>query len=332
MITVLTRRFSRHALPKPNLVYFLWRFVANGVRTCRASLTGVSHSDVPTIAKELSAQGIVVASSERFLTENGQQGLREATSKILETSRRADVEAAVTVAGMGGDRQKKFMVSLVSYPDGVPASDPVLKVALDRKLLEIVAAYLGLWPVLHSVDAWLNYPTDGPPEISQLWHRDPEDLKLVKAFIYLNEVDERCGPFTYIPKTHPFGAETVKSAKLEKKKRIPDERMTRVFPPDSWRICVGGANTMILADTLGYHRGGKPIVGRRIVLTFTYTSGTPITDRPIRVDGTPKWIKSGIQKAAVKPLLTVPRRPVEGKGHKRRARPESTTARTSPRA
>jgi hypothetical protein len=320
MITAVTRPFSRRALSKPNLVYFLWRFVANGIRTCRAVVAGSSDSDVRTIASELNTEGIVVAASERFLTQDGRQGLREAASKILETSRSAAVEARVTGTAVDDERQKKFMVNLVSYADGVPASDPVLRVALDTKLLEIVAAYLGLWPVLHSVDAWLNYPTDGPPEISQLWHRDPEDLKLVKVFIYLNDVDERCGPFTYIPKTHPFGAETVKSASLEKKKRIHDERMTRVFPPDSWRICVGGANTMILADTLGYHRGGKPIVGRRILLTFTYTSGTPITDRPIRVDGMPKWISSGIQKAAVRPLLTVPRRPVERKGEKRRAR------------
>ena len=320
MITVMTRRFSRHALPKPNLAYFLWRFVANGTRTCRAMLSGVSHSDVPTIARELTAQGIVVAPSERFLTEAGRQALREVASKVLATSRSEEVEAVVAGAAVGGERQKKFVVNLVSYPDGVPASDPVLKVALDTKLLEIVSAYLGLWPVLHSVDAWLNFPTENPPEISQLWHRDPEDLRLVKAFIYLNDVDDRCGPFTYIPGTHPFGAETAKSAKLERKKRIPDDRMTRVFPPDSWRVCVGEANTMILADTLGYHRGGKPIVGRRILLTFTYTSGTPITDRPIRVDGAPQWIASGIQKAAVKPLLTAPRRPVERKRHKKRDR------------
>src|SRR5687768_17819152 len=105
MITVMTRRFSRHALPKPNLVYFLWRFVANGVRTGRAVLTGVSHRDVPTIARELTAQGIVVGPSERFLTEDGRQALREAASKILETSRSEEVEAVVTGAAGGGERQ-----------------------------------------------------------------------------------------------------------------------------------------------------------------------------------------------------------------------------------
>ena len=36
MITALTRPLSRRALPQPNLVYYLWRFVANGPRTFRA--------------------------------------------------------------------------------------------------------------------------------------------------------------------------------------------------------------------------------------------------------------------------------------------------------
>jgi hypothetical protein len=98
------------------------------------------------------------------------------------------------------------------------------------------------------MNPWLNYPTDRPPEVSQLWHRDPGDLQLVKAFVYLVDVNERCGPFTYIPRTHPFGAETAKARHLETKKRPPNNRMSRVFPPESWRVRTGSANTMILAD------------------------------------------------------------------------------------
>ncbi len=65
----------------------------------------------------------------------------------------------------------------------------------------------------------------------------------------------------------------------------------------------GPAGTMILADTRGYHRGGKPMVGRRILITLTYTSGAPITSRRIWVSGAPTWVDSAMQRAAVKPLL-----------------------------
>ena len=320
MITALTRRFSRRfsrrALPQPNLTYFLWRFVANGMRTCRAVLTPTSFADVPAIAQELARQGIVVGAGDAFLTEDGRGALREATSRILERGRSEEVEAVVTGAASVPERQKEFLVHLASYPDGMPADDPLLKVALDRKLLEIVSSYLGLWPCLHSVGAWLNYPTGAPAQISQLWHRDPEDLRLIKVFIYLADVDDRCGPFTYIPRTHPFGEEAVRAQKLEKKKRVPDDRMNRVFPPESWRVCTGPAGTMILADTLGYHRDGKPTAGRRILITFTYTSGTPMTDRPLHVSGRPAWISAAIQRQAVKPLLRKTRPPAARKKKK----------------
>jgi hypothetical protein len=186
----------------------------------------------------------------------------------------------------------------------MPATDPLLRVALDQQLLEVVSGYLGLWPCLHSVAAWLNYPTDAPPELSQLWHRDPEDLKLLKAFIYLTDVDDECGPFTYVPGTHPFGARNQTLARLKTKQRLTDETMASSLPPAEWRVCTGKAQTLILADTVGYHRGGKPTAGhRRILITFTYTSSTPITERRLRVRAVPAWATSALQRFAVKPLV-----------------------------
>ena len=330
MITALTRRFSRRALPKRNFVYFLWRFVANGPRTYRALVNPASHGDTPAIGRELTSEGIVVGPSDRFLSMEGQRALREAACGVLQTSASEAVAATVSGRASTGDRQKEFLVDLVSYPEGMPSDDPILMVALDKKLLEIVSSYLGLWPCLHSVSAWLNYPTDSPPQTSQLWHRDPEDLRLIKAFIYLTDVDEQCGPFTYIPRTHPFGPEAASAQRLENKKRFTDDRMTRTFPPASWRVCTGGANTMILADTLGYHRGGKPTTGRRILITFTYTSGAPITDRPLSVDRMPTWVSSDIQRWAVKPLLGRPTHTSKNQKKKKKGQSKSGKARDQP--
>jgi hypothetical protein len=95
----------------------------------------------------------------------------------------------------------------------------------------------------------------------------------------------------------------MKAHKYEKKKRVPDDRMSRLFPPNTWLVCTGPAKTMILADTLGYHRGGKPTNGVRILVTFTYTSGTPMIRPTLRIEGHPAWMSSAIQRCAVKPLL-----------------------------
>jgi hypothetical protein len=56
---------------------------------------------------------------------------------------------------------------------------------------------------------------------------------------------------------------------------------------------------MILADTVGYHRGGKPTNGNRILITFTYTSGAPLSDRRLQVSGRPTWVMDDRQRLAL---------------------------------
>ena len=303
MITRLTRRFQRRPLAKPNLVYFLWRFAANATRAYRAWATPVCFSDTPPIVQELTEQGIAVGPSERFLGDEGSRALSRAADIILDASRSDAVKAIV--AGLAPARRKKdFRIDLMSHR--IAADSPLLKTALDTKLLEIVGSYLGLWPCLHSIGAWLNYPTNAAAASSQLWHHDPEDLKVIKVFIYLEDVNEENGPFTYVPRTHPFGANVAEAERHGKKERLSDEQVSGVFSPQTWRVCTGPAHTMILADTLGYHRGGKPIAGTRILVTFTYTSGTPLVQPSIWLRGTPDWISSDIQRLAVKQLGTAP--------------------------
>lgn len=299
----LTRRFSRQALATPNFAYFVWRYVGNGVRTAGSLLTRRSAAGASAIA-ELRREGIVAGASERFLTPDGQQALAEAREQLLARSRADAVQQVVDGDRRGDKRKKDFLVHLASYRHGMASTDPLLRIALDQQLLEVVSGYLGLWPCLHSVGAWLNYPTDALPELSQLWHRDPEDLKLLKAFIYLTDVEEDCGPFTYIPGTQPFGPGNEALGTLKRKQRLSDEIMAAALPREAWRVCTGKAQTLILADTVGYHRGGKPAPGRhRILITFTYTSATPMTERKLRVNALPAWATSALQRFAVKPLV-----------------------------
>ena len=302
MITRLTARFERRPLAKANLPYVLWRFVANANRTSRALLTRNRFDDTRVIARELRADGIAVRPSDTFLSEEGRLALSHASAGIVEATRAPDVQAVVSgVAPPKG--VKDFRIDLIAR--GIPARSPLLKVALDVRLLEIVAAYLGMWPSLHSIGAWLNYPTAAAAASSQLWHHDPEDLKIIKTFIYLEDVAEENGPFTYIPGTHPFGRHVALGAKY-KKSGVADAQLSGGFPSTTWRVCTGPANTMILADTVGYHRGGKPMRGTRLLVTFTYTSGTPMVQPSIWLKGTPDWIASPIQQMAVRRLGHAP--------------------------
>jgi hypothetical protein len=279
---------------------FWWRYVSNTKRTWRSWQAPRCYTDSIRIGQEIAEQGIVVGPSDRFLSTEGGKLLTEARELVLGISRSDEVQAIVA-RGMSDDTLN-YVIPLVRFENEHSADSPLVRLALDKKLLEIVSCYLGLWPRLYRISAWLNFPTAGKAQKSQLWHRDRHDLKIVKVFIYLVDVDENCGPFTYIPATHRHQAQAELGLKQDDK-NITDEEMSLKLPAHSWQICTGPPYTMILADTMGYHRGGKPTKGNRILITFTYTSGTPFKDGRFRVTGQPAWNMDGIQSEALRLIL-----------------------------
>lgn len=292
------RTMKRRALTRPDLNYFRWRYLRNGRRTYQAWQARKFRSEpVAKVAREIAERGIVIGPADQFLSPEGRRALAEASASILELSRSEEVLAAVI--GKGAKNGKDYLVRLVPWEQEHSAESALIRLGLDQTLLETVAAYLGMWPRLHAVGAWLNFPTENEAKEAQLWHRDPEDLRTIKVFIYLDDVNEENGPFCYIPGTHPFssGAGIVPAHKH--KKRILDEEMIGAFPQESWLACTGPANTMIIADTVGFHRGGKPKQRNRVLITFTYTSGTPLVKRVLQISGQPTWIRHPIQSFAL---------------------------------
>ena len=295
---MLSRSMKRRALTRPNLAYLRWRYISNGVRTWKARQDQPSYAESTQIAQELSENGIVTGKTDRFLDQEGREAFVKASELLLGIVRGPEIQATLS-KGHSGD-SKDYLVYVVPWDQMHTADSPLLRLALDKKLLEIVSRYFGMWPRLHAIGAWLNLPSSAEAKHSQLWHRDPEDMKLLKVFIYLVDVDEKCGPFSYVPKTQPFGAKAAISPKYVDRKRILDDDMRAAIPENEWMTCTGPAGTMVLADTVGFHRGGKPIVGYRLLITFTYTSGAPIGGgRLLKYDRTPDWATDAMQQYAL---------------------------------
>ncbi len=277
---------KRTAVSSPNLPYLLWRYVANAGRTQKSAFRK-AEPDIAPIVNEMNRAGIIVDKSSSFLSPQGQQLLDAISGKIV-ASAKSD-EIGVRKQNAAGEKKESFLIHLVPQDHPHGADSELLKLALDQKLLRIVSAYLGMWPRLHAINVWLNFPTPDDAKESQLWHRDPEDMRTVKTFIYLADVGENTGPFSYIPTTQPFGALSSIIPPAAHMGRITDEEMAAAIPRDKWRACTGLAGTMVLADTIGFHRGGKPKQGERILVSFSYTSGTPMSRRKLNVPAVPDW-------------------------------------------
>jgi hypothetical protein len=168
---------------------------------------------------------------------------------------------------------KEFVVRKYAYGVKLGLDDPWLRLGTEARLLDIANAYLGMWSKLEYVDLWFTPPVRSEErQSSQRWHRDFNDRHLLKAFIYLVDVDEETGPFEYVPRSapggeldglwpwRPLGENYPPQDELEQ--QIADRAVTFTAP----------RGTIIFCNTCGFHRGGFASGRPRVLATFTWDS------------------------------------------------------------
>jgi hypothetical protein len=205
---------------------------------------------------------------------------------------------ASTEAALEGDREalrvragKEFVVRLHSYGVELEADDPWLAACLSHRMLDIANSYLGLWSKLEYVDIWYSVPqaVDADRKASQRWHRDFNDKHLLKAFLYLVDVDEGNGPFEYVPGSAPGGryGDAWPWRPLGEN-YPPDGELEKKIPKDGIRTFTAPKATLIFCNTSGFHRGGFATERPRVLATVTYSSPASLaslTERSFRYTG-----------------------------------------------
>lgn len=102
-----------------------------------------------------------------------------------------------------GASKKAFWSRLLDgdLVDGkLPVESPFTRFALQPRLLAMLAESFGTLPLLDYVLLTLSRPTEGELAQSQLWHRDHDDVRTIKLFVYLTDVRSAAdGPFSFLP-------------------------------------------------------------------------------------------------------------------------------------
>jgi len=134
------------------------------------------------------------------------------------------------------------------------------KFALQDEILGIANGYMGLHSQLRYYNVWHTLANTGPARESQLWHRDRDDYLTCKVFLYLNDVDEGAGPFTYAKGTHPKGKNHAEPPfTLEGTvKRSDDTQMAIVAPRETWLKATGRKAQSFLPTRADTTKAGKP--------------------------------------------------------------------------
>jgi len=214
-------------------------------------------ADDSLLIKEITAKGAFITNEENLSIPSTSTILQSA-EKLLPRLRESRVDKDdITIHATSAQ--------IMDYPE-------LFLWGLEERLLDIAENYLGLPVAYHGV----YFRRDIANQIhdrSRLWHVDMEDRRVLKVIVYLNDINDECGPFQYISK--PLSALFCDSLKYSYG-YLKDETVQSVIPISDWQSCVGKKGTVIFADTGSVlHRGKIPLELDRYTLFFDYTSRQP---------------------------------------------------------
>jgi len=213
------------------------------------------------IVDELQRNGIAITTLEALLSNDPLPSLM-----MTWISDRSPVENTAS--------KKKFLREYWPLVPTLDFSNPFLRFALHNDILGIVNAYMGMWSRLTQYDLRKTLPVmDKGPVQSQRWHRDPEEKRILKIFVYLNDVDSDAGPFTFARKsTHGNTHGKVFPQRPPEGCYPAEEDVRKAIPASDIQSFTGRAGTVIFCDTSGLHFGGRATMKERIMSTTAYNS------------------------------------------------------------
>ncbi|MFO0990568.1 MAG: phytanoyl-CoA dioxygenase family protein [Hyphomicrobiales bacterium] len=168
----------------------------------------------------------------------------------------------------GGTSRKAFMMQAAEGAAMNRYTD-IMRAAVARPVLDAVAEYLGEVPILGNVTIMVSVPNNTQVG-SQLYHLDFADEKQIKLFIYVDEVTQDNGPFTFTPIS--VTNELIKAYGYDRGRLTIDEVEKAVGTEKEIQV-TGPAGTALLCDTSRcLHYGSNRNKTTRIVLLIQYVA------------------------------------------------------------
>jgi abequosyltransferase len=146
------------------------------------------------------------------------------------------------------------------------------------RLLAIVENYIGLPVAFQGVHLRRDF-ANPTPVTTELWHRDQEDRRIVKIFVYLTDATEEYGPLEYIPK-HRLSWWTEMRLRFtlwrRKDRGLNDAEMAKIAPPSLWQRASVPQGGVVFADAVAIFHHGRSRQKERAALFFVYTAAQPL--------------------------------------------------------
>ena len=179
-------------------------------------------------------------------------------------------------------RAKKPFLITVPFDLRSSEGQAVLRFAVDPAFVSIVAHYIGSVPVLNATKIWYS-PNEQMEGRSQLFHLDNEDVRQLKVFIPIRDIDIDSGPM------HAFSASESEimlrdmmsdGTAKRRTQKLTDEDLLSHTNKEGEPL-LGKRCDVILVDTSRcYHYGSRPAPKPRLLLMLHYFSAFS-TEMPV---------------------------------------------------
>lgn len=166
---------------------------------------------------------------------------------------------------LNGQDYLRNNTNYVSIAEPILNCPEIVNIAFDELLIDIATHYFKCVPAIGGVNLRKSYINNLTEFDTLYFHSDTNSPVFLKFFCYLNDVDEKGGPFTFIKGSHINRFTGWKS-----KSRWTYEEMIQQYNKDDIIKLTANAGDLIIANTTGFHRGSKVISNDRYMLTINY--------------------------------------------------------------
>jgi hypothetical protein len=136
--------------------------------------------------------------------------------------------------------------------------------ANDSKILEVTSSYFGVKPTISNINCWWSFGNRKAAKEAQLFHRDLDDFKFLKLFVYLTDVNDQSGPHVYVKGTHTKNG-------LTDLRRFTDEEVIGTYGESNVITFTKPQGSCFIVDTYGIHKGLLPVDTDRLLLQIQYS-------------------------------------------------------------
>jgi len=145
----------------------------------------------------------------------------------------------------------------------LPSTCKVLK---NYPFLEIASEYFGKKSKLGFTKVRRHFVNNLPRFDTNYFHIDDNCQDLLKGVMFLNDIDMDGGPFVFIPKSQN---DPVPSSRGTKWSRT-DEEVAEYYGKDAAVYATAKKGDVVFANTVGIHKGNKPISQDRNIFFFNF--------------------------------------------------------------